>query len=64
MPPPPLIAGRMILTVVDGTKRHGELIAYFEGKASGLRVADMMGMGWGAATDDAWLLRNKAQMFF
>ena len=64
MPPSPLIAGRVVFAVVKGAKRHCKLIAHLEGKASGLRIADMMGMGWGAATDDAWLLRNKTQVFF
>jgi hypothetical protein len=31
MPPPPLISGGVILTVVDSTQRYGEFIAHLEG---------------------------------
>ena len=64
VPPAPLIAGRMIFAVVDGAERHGEFVAHFERKPSRLRVANMMGMGRGAAADDAWLLGDKAKVLF
>jgi hypothetical protein len=55
LPPFPLIAGGMILGVMDGAERHGKFIAHFEGYASLLCVADVMGMRRGAATDKARL---------
>ena len=64
MPPSSLIAGRMIFAVVNGAERHGELIAHFECETSRLGIANMMGVGWGATADHAWLLCNKAQVFF
>ena len=51
LPPSPLITGRVIFAVVDGAERHGEFIAHFERKPSRLRIANMMGMGGGAAAD-------------
>ena len=64
VPPPPLIAGRMIFAVVNGTERHGELIAHFECESSRLGIGNMMRVSGGATADDAWLLSNKAQLFF
>ena len=42
LPPPMLLAGGVDLVMVDGAKRHGELIAHFQAKSSRLGVADMM----------------------
>ena len=52
----------MIFCVMNGAERNRELIAYFEAKASRLRITNMMRMGWSAATDQAGLLGDKAQM--
>ena len=62
LPPPPLIARCVIFAVVDGAERHGEFVAHFECKPSRLRVADMMGVRWGTAANDAWLRRDKAKV--
>jgi len=48
--------------VMDGAERHGKFIAHFEGYASLLCVADVMGMRRGAATDQAGLAPDVAQM--
>ena len=64
LPPPSLIARCVIFAVVDGAERHGEFVAHFECNPSRLRVADMMGVGWGTAADDAWLLGDKAKVLF
>ena len=55
LPPSPLIAGRVIFTVVDGAKRHGEFIAHFKSQTSRLCIADVMCMGRGSSADNAWL---------
>ena len=59
LPPPSLIARCVIFAVVDGAERNREFVAHLECKPWRLRVADMMGVGWGAAADDAWLLGDK-----
>ena len=64
LPPRSFIAGRMILAMVDGTEGDGKLIAYLECKPSLLRVTHMMGVGGGAAADQARLTRYKAQVLF
>ena len=43
---------------------HGEFVAHFECNPSRLRVADMMGVGWGATADDTWLLGDEAKVIF
>ena len=60
LPPSPLVAGRVIFTVVDGAQGHGEFIAHFEGDSLRLSVANVMRMGGGAAADQAWLACYKA----
>jgi hypothetical protein len=52
----------MIFAVVGGAQGHGEFVAHLERKAFRLSVAHVMGMGWFAATDDAWLLGHEAEM--
>jgi hypothetical protein len=64
LPPSPLVTGCVIFAVVDGAERYRKLVAHFECNPSRLGVADMMGVRWGAATDHAWLPRNKAKMLF
>jgi hypothetical protein len=63
-PPSPLITCCVILTVVDGAERHRELVAHVERDTFSLSIADVMGVGWGATADEAWLLRDEAKMFF
>ncbi len=60
LPPSPLITSSMIFTVVDGAQRYGEFIADFERDPLGLRVADVMRVSWGTATNQAWLAGYKA----
>ena len=55
LPPPPLITGCMIFTVVDGTKGHCEFVAHFKCQASRLCITDMMRVSRSTSTDDAWL---------
>ena len=62
LPPFSFIARSMILVVVDGAKRHGELVADLQGQASWLGVADVMRMRRGAAANHTGLSCNKAQM--
>ena len=44
LPPRPLIAGRMVLLMVDGAERDREFIADLEPKAFGLGEAEVMGV--------------------
>ena len=44
LPPQPLIAGCMVLLMVNGTERYGEFVADLEPKAPGLGEADVMGV--------------------
>ena len=55
LPPPPLIACRMIFAMVDGAERHGEFVTDLQSKPPRLRIANVMGVGWGAAADQAGL---------
>ena len=59
LPPSPLIAGRVIFAMVDGTKGHCEFIAYFKCQASRLCITDMVCVSRSTPTDDAWLRGNK-----
>lgn len=52
----------MILAVVRGAQRHGKLVADFERKATGLRIAHVMGMRRVATADEAGLLGHKAKV--
>jgi hypothetical protein len=54
----------MILAVVDGTERDGELVAHFEPKATRLGVADVMRLRRGPAADQAGQTGYKAKMLF
>ena len=60
MPPPPLIAGRVIFAVVDGAKRDGELVANFQRQPSRLSIPNMMRMRRCTPADHAWLLGDEA----
>jgi hypothetical protein len=39
----------MVLSVMDGAKRHGEFVADFQRQLSLLGIANMMHVGWGLA---------------
>ena len=60
LPPLPLITCRMVFTMVNGAKRHGEFVTDLQRKPPRLRIANVMGVGWGAAADQAGLLGDKA----
>jgi hypothetical protein len=42
LPPASLIAGCVILRVMNGAQRDGELVTHFETQSSRLRIADVM----------------------
>ena len=60
LPPSPLIACGMVLVMVDGAKRHGELVAHLETQPPRLCKADMMRMGRNSAADEAGLAADEA----
>jgi len=62
LPPFPLIAGGMILIVMDGTERDREFVADLERQASGLRKPNMMRVRGRAAADQARLAPDVAQV--
>ena len=64
LPPMPFIACGVILAVMDGAERNGELIAYLKAKPSWLRIADVVGVGGGSAANKARLASDKPQVCF
>ena len=52
----------MIFVVMDGAERDRKFVADLEGQAFGLRISNMMRMGWGAATNQAGLMLDIAQL--
>ena len=62
LPPYSLIAGRMVLLMVNGAERYGEFIADLEPKALGLGEADVMGVARRSPANETGLLGHKAQM--
>jgi hypothetical protein len=44
LPPLPLIAGSVVLLMVNGAQRYGEFVADLEPNTSGLCKADVMGV--------------------
>ena len=62
LPPLVFLTGGVDVVVVDGAKRDGELIADFQAKPFGLRVAQVVGVRGRAAADQARLTGNEAQM--
>ena len=48
--------------MVNGAERHGEFITHLEPKASGLREAEVMGLGRRSPTNETGLLGHIAQM--
>ena len=49
LPPQSLIAGCVVLLMVNGTERYREFVADLEPKALGLGEADVMGVAWRSA---------------
>ena len=62
LPPQPLIAGRMVLLMVNGAERYRKFIADLEREAPRLGEADVMGVARGSAADETGLLGHVAQM--
>src|SRR6476659_9525308 len=62
LPPQPLIAGGMVLLMVDGAERDCEFVADLEPKALGLGKSDVMRMARRSPTNKTGLLGHKAQM--
>ena len=62
LPPQPLIAGCMVLLMVDGTERYREFVADLEPKALGLGEADVMGVARRSPANETGLLGHEAQM--
>lgn len=48
--------------VMHAAERDREFIARFAAQRAGLHAAQMMGIGWLAATDEAWLLHDVAKV--
>ena len=62
LPPSPLIACGMVLMMVDGAKRHGELVAHLKAESPRLRKADVVRACGRAATDQAGLAGDEPQV--
>ena len=62
LPPPSLIAGCVVLLMVNGAERYRELIADLRPKALGLCKADVMGVARRSPANETGLLCHKAQM--
>ena len=63
LPPGTLIATSMELAVVQPANRDGEAVANSSSHRSLLRKFYMMGVGRGAAADEAWLGGHKLEVF-
>ena len=63
LPPVSLVAGGMVLGVVNGAERHGELVADFQPKSARLRIANVVRLRWGPPANQTGLSGDKAQMF-
>ena len=62
LPPQPLIAGCMVLLMVNGAERYREFVADLEPKAPGLGEADVMGVARRSPANETGLLGHEAQM--
>ena len=62
LPPFLFLAGGVDVVMVDGAKRHGELIADLETQPSGLRVADVVRVRRHPPADEARLAGDEAEM--
>ena len=54
LPPFFLVPRIMQRAVMNGAKRHGPFIADFASQCAGLRKAQVMGVAWAAAAEEAW----------
>jgi hypothetical protein len=63
LPPQPLVAGCVVLLMVNGAERYGEFVADLESKATGLCEADVMGVARRSPANETGLLSHEAQMF-
>src|SRR2546421_3454718 len=61
-PPGSFVTGAMGGTVMDAAERHREFIAGLAAECAWLHVAQVMGVRWLAAADEAGLPHNKAQV--
>ena len=62
LPPFLFLAGGVDVVMVDGAKRHGELVAHLEAQPSGLRVAYVVRVRRQAPADEARLTGDEAEM--
>ena len=62
LPPCLLVAGAMDRAVMRAAERDGEFVARLAAERARLHVAQMVGIGWLAATDEARLLHDTAKV--
>src|SRR5262245_41126983 len=62
LPPGAFVASVMRGPVMHAAERHREFIARLAAQRAWLHVAQMMGVGWFAAADEAWLLHDIAKV--
>ena len=62
LPPQPLIAGCVVLLMVNGAERDREFVADLEPKAPRLGEADVMGVARRSPANETRLLGDVAQM--
>ena len=62
LPPALFVADAMHFAVVHAAERDGELVARLASERARLRVAQVMRVGWLAATDEACLPGDVAQV--
>jgi hypothetical protein len=62
LPPGLLVAGAMDGAMMRAAERDGEFVAGFAAQRARLHAAQMVGIGWPAATDEARLLHDIAKV--
>src|SRR5262245_50154988 len=62
LPPGAFVACAMCSPVMYSAERDREFIARFAAQRAWLHVAQMMGVGWFAPADEAWLLHDIAKV--
>ena len=62
LPPQPLIAGCVVLLMVNGTERYREFVADLEPKTPRLGETDVMGVARRSPANETGLLGHVAQM--
>ena len=62
LPPGLLVASAMDRAVMRAAERDGEFVARLAAERARLHVAQMVGIGWLAATDEARLLHDTAKV--